>query len=280
VAESPKDPVGRVQKKFQKTVDFAVGFWDSYRTHGKNKNKMRTKTAILTAAVVAAGALSSVAQNVYSLNVVGYVNVPLAHGYNLVASQLTGSDALLGTVFGTVTLPEGTAVLKWDGAHQRFFPGDTLYSAATTQTTAGWYDSSFAPSTTTVRPGEGVFLLNPGGTTNVTLVGQVTQGTNAVTLGAGYSFASTIPPISVDLGTNGPMALPAVTGLAYLYFDSSTQKYAGGYTYYDASITGAGQQGWYDSSFAKATLIPAVGQGFVMLNPGAALTWVNTFSVQ
>src|SRR5580704_8349750 len=42
---------------------------------------MRTKTLLLTAALVAAGVASSMAQsNVYSLNIVGYVNIPVTKG--------------------------------------------------------------------------------------------------------------------------------------------------------------------------------------------------------
>ena len=55
---------------------------DSGTTHGKNTNykHMRTK-ALLCAAALAAGTAASMAQsNVYSLNIVGYVNVPLTSG--------------------------------------------------------------------------------------------------------------------------------------------------------------------------------------------------------
>jgi hypothetical protein len=54
---------------------------------------MRTK-ALLCAAAVAAGALSAMAQsNVYSLNVVGYVNVPLVGGgaFNMIANPLNNT---------------------------------------------------------------------------------------------------------------------------------------------------------------------------------------------
>src|SRR5215475_1208779 len=43
-----------------------------------NREKMRTKTLLLSAVALAAGVLASQAQsNVYSANVVGYVNLPV-----------------------------------------------------------------------------------------------------------------------------------------------------------------------------------------------------------
>jgi len=240
---------------------------------------MRTKTAVLTAAALAAGALSSMAQNVYSLNVVGYINLTMAPGYNLIANQLVGADTTLNTVFGTGYSQDGYQVITWNSTTQGFNQPDTFYTAGTAGT-AGWYDSSFATSTTSVAPGKGVFFYNPtSSSTPVTLVGQVTQGTNSISLGAGYSFVSTIPPISVDLGVAGPMALPTGTADGNQYFTFGGGSYSQPITYYTAAT--AGTAGWYDSSFASAPVSPAVGQGFVYLNTGSSsLTWVNAFSVQ
>jgi hypothetical protein len=66
---------------------------------------MRTKTLLLSAAAMAAGLVSSVAQsNVYSVNVVGYVNQVLPAGTLVaVANPLDN---------GTNTLDSG-AVLDW-----------------------------------------------------------------------------------------------------------------------------------------------------------------------
>jgi len=238
---------------------------------------MRTKTAVLTAAALAAGALSSMAQNVYSLNVVGYINLSLAPGYSLVANQLTGADTTLNTVFGTGFASDGYQVITWNSGTQGFNQPDTFFTAGTAGT-AGWYDNNSNPSTTTVAPGKAVFFFNPGAATTVTLVGQVTQGTNNIALGAGYSFVSTIPPISVDLGVAGPMALPTGVNDGNQYFTFSGGSYSQPLTFFTAAT--AGTAGWYDNNSNPAAVTPAVGQGFVYLNTGAPLTWVNSFSVQ
>jgi len=240
---------------------------------------MRTKTAILAAAAIAAGALASQAQNVYSLNVVGYINLPIPHGYSLLANQLTGTDNKVQTVLG-VNFTSGTQVISWNAATQGFGTGDTFYDInATGGAPAGWYDSSFNPSTTLLNPGTAFFILNPGPATNATVVGQVTQGANTAQISTGYSFLSTIPPLAVDLATNGPLALPPINSAQVLTFNNAANSYVGVATYYDINSTGGAPAGWYDSAFNPAQIIPAVGQGFVLLSPSAA-NWVQTFSVQ
>ncbi len=50
---------------------------------------MRTLKALLCLSALAAGIATTVAQsNVYSLNIVGYVNVPVPSGYSLLANPL------------------------------------------------------------------------------------------------------------------------------------------------------------------------------------------------
>src|SRR6478672_7317898 len=72
-----------VQKKF----DTKIRFWDSSHTHrNKTHSHMRTKTLLLTAALAAVGVSSSMAQ-VYSVNVVGYVNKSVPKGFYMLANQ-------------------------------------------------------------------------------------------------------------------------------------------------------------------------------------------------
>src|SRR2546427_12593550 len=73
---------------------------------------MRTKTLLLTAALTAAGALSSMAQ-VYSVNIVGYINLTIPKGFSMIANQLNASpDNTLATVLASV--PENTTVYKFN----------------------------------------------------------------------------------------------------------------------------------------------------------------------
>jgi len=222
-----------------------------------------------------------VAQNVYSLNVVGYINVALPSGYSLIANQLTGADQSIPAVFGT-NYVNGCTIFKWNAAGQTFASADSYYDLVHTggAAPAGWYDANINPSTTTLNPGEGFFFFNPSNATSVTLVGQVTQGTNSVPLVAGYSFVSLIPPLATDLSTNGPLALPVANGNTYFTFDNTAGGYSSAISYYDVAHTGGAPAGWYDASLNQPGIIPAVGQGFVFFNSLASTSWVNTFSVQ
>ena len=49
---------------------------------------MRTKTLLLSAAALAAGVVTSMAANTYSVNVVGYINVTVQPGFNIIGNQL------------------------------------------------------------------------------------------------------------------------------------------------------------------------------------------------
>src|SRR5216684_3322146 len=142
------------------------------------KQKMRTKTTLLGAAILAAGALSSMAQsNVYSLNVVGYINrtFPASLQYALVANQLDTGNNVYSNVLQS--LPVNSKVLKWTGSG---------YSTATRVAFGnGWLPSSNAVNT--LNPGEAAFIQSPSGSVGFTntFVGNVpnlvnTGGTNPV----------------------------------------------------------------------------------------------------
>src|SRR3954470_8755678 len=104
----------RTFKKNKKNVDTPGTVWDIASTHGnKIHQKMRTK-ALLCAAALAAGAATSMAQsNVYSLNVVGYYNVPVpANQLVLVANQLNTTN---NTIAGLIQGPPNAQFYKYNG---------------------------------------------------------------------------------------------------------------------------------------------------------------------
>jgi len=238
---------------------------------------MRTKALVLTAALVAVGALSSMAQsNVYSLNVVGYVNVPLNLGYNLVTAQLVGTNSNIATVMGN-NLPENITVYKWNPALQTLNNPDTYYSAATAGT-AGWYDVNGNISTTTLNLGEGFLVGNQIAVTNVTFIGNVSQTTNTTTLGLGYNFTGLAVPLSVDLTTNSTLALPPVNNLAVYTLNSAGNGYNDPITYFDLTI--APVAGWYDVNGNITPIIPRIGQGLLIGNQTAVTPWKTSFTVQ
>ena len=220
---------------------------------------MRTK-ALLCAALVAAGAISAVAQqNVYSLNIVGYVNVPVPSGYSLLANPL--SAGVTNGANEIMTPIDGEQILTWNGSGYNYVSYDTGFG--------GWVDINFAAAQPpSLPPGKGFFLLNPGAATTVTFVGQVVPGpatTNNLALPSGYSLIGSALPATVTDISAAPVSLPKIDGMQILQWNGSGYVYSS----YD---TGFG--GWVDINFAsKPAPGYSVGTGFFLLNPGAATTW-------
>jgi hypothetical protein len=155
--------------------------------------KMKAKTLLIAAAALAAGVMTSQAQ-VYSQNIVGYINIPLTPGYNLVANQLdvdgTGTNNGIFTTIGT-NLPTGTKVLSWNGSG---------YSSATyAASTQKWIGNSSVISNS-MNPGAG-FFIDVGVVTNVTFVGNVITGTNTYPIVTGYQVVAPSGPVAGTIDT-------------------------------------------------------------------------------
>ena len=218
---------------------------------------MRTKTLLLTAALAVAGSATSMAQ-VYSVNVVGYVNVDLVAGYTMLANQLnTSANNSLESIFGN-SLGTGDTIFKYNGASF-----DSALSLG---------DGSFIYSTASpfgLDPGEGSFVQVADAKT-VTLVGEVPQGTGlSVSMGAGYSIVSSIVPQSVALETIG---FPADAGDTVFLFNTGTQGF-------DSYISLGAGSGWLGSNPSlPPSPTPAVGESF-FVQRAAAATWTRDFTV-
>ena len=236
---------------------------------------MRTKTLLLTAAVLAAGLGASVAQLVYSVNSVGYVNVTLRTGYNLVANPLNGANNNVNTtITGGANLADCT-IARWDTGVQNFLPSDTYFFVGPADPANGWYDGSLNPSTTVINPGEGFFILNPNPVTTITFVGDVPQGTLTVPIAANFGFYAGKVPQTIDILSVG---FPGQADMTYSTWDSVGQGYTAAATYFFIAPSDPGN-GFYDQGLNLYTAAPAPGQGFLISNPGIAASWTRTFSV-
>jgi hypothetical protein len=223
---------------------------------------MRTKV-LATIAALAVTAFVAQAQ-VYSENIVGYVNVEVGPGASLLANPLNASpDNTLDNVLPSV--PDQSTVFKWNFAGQTFAASDTFFAGF------GWFDSGFNPSTTTLDPGEGFFLKTPdaSGTNTVTFVGEVSTGTNTVVVqGPGNNFLGNPVPVAQSLVTAG---LEVADQSTYRTFDNAANSYSQALTYFAGF-------GWFDSGFNPADPIPTVAQGFVIDNKGATTNWTQVFN--
>jgi hypothetical protein len=147
------------------------------------------KSLLLAAAALTAGAIGASAQ-VYSANVVGYINVTCAAGeQTMIANQLGQTNTTLEVLIPAP--PNGTSLLKWDGASYQVNNFDSEF---------GWDDP-----TMTLGLGEGAFVNNPGATDiTITFVGEVQQGSLTNSIDSGLHIYSSIVPqaglVQTDLG--------------------------------------------------------------------------------
>lgn len=252
---------------FEKKFDTSIDFNDIWRTHRNinTQNIMRTKVLLLAAAVGMVGIGSSMAQ-VYSANAVGFYNVGLQGGYSLIANQLNNGDNNLNVILPDV--PVDSFMLKWDAANQTFGAVDTFYGQPD-----GWLDDNFAPSSTTLGPGEGAFINLPAGSSaTLTFVGEVPQGSLSTPLVPGYQILSQLTPQSIGFGATG---MPAGVDDFVLFWLPGSQSYGNTATYYGEP------DGWLDDNFAPADPTPAIGEA-VFYNRAAgngSATWTRDFSV-
>jgi hypothetical protein len=195
--------------------------------------------------------------NVYSLNVVGYVNkVMVGNGkYTGIANPLnTTNNTLAGLLGGAgVGLPTGSQVLKWTpGAADFTTYGKVAFSP-------GW---TAGGATTTLNPGEGALVLVNGAAdyTN-TFVGEVLQGNLTNSLLIGFQLAGNQVP---DSGGVGALGLVPPNGSQLLKWDATAQDWV---TYGKLAF------GWTPS---EPTIQP--GDGF-MINASSAFNWVRNFTV-
>jgi hypothetical protein len=222
---------------------------------------MRTKILLASAAALVMGLASSYAQ-VYSANVVGYINIPLTNsppagfttGFSLVANQLdldgTGTNNSIYTVVGT-NVPVNTVVEAWNGAGF----SNTKWLAS----------GKWSPNTQTISNamniGSGFFIVYPSSTT-ITEVGNVIQGTNTYNIVAGLQPVSSIAPISGLIDTN------------FNYHPSKNDQlevWNGG---------GFSNHKWLGSSWSGGG-DPTIGIGqAVFLSASSNNVWTQTFEVQ
>ncbi len=225
---------------------------------------MRTKTILTAAALLAAGALTSMAQsNVFSLNVVGYYNVSLTNGFQLVANQLdldgTGVNNNATSVFGT-TLPNLAKVYAFSGG---VFVNVTY--VAGTHTFSGNSNAVNAA----LQPGGGVFVQIPAAAATpitLTVVGNVMQGSLSTPYPAGFSLISSKVPQSGGI-TTALGFTPGANLDAVFQFLPATQLYGPKHTWVAGTSTwGAGEP------------TPAVGES-VFYQAHVAGSWNRSFTV-
>jgi hypothetical protein len=217
---------------------------------------MRTKALFLSAAAGLATLVATQAQVVYSVNVVGYVNVTLDAGWTMVSNPLdNGAGNLVTDLMPAAETAAGTQVYKWNG--EGF---DTL-----TLQFGAWNPAPAEAIDMTMNPGEGVFISS-GSEQSVTFVGEVKEGANDVVLPQGWSIFSSVAPVTTDL-SDAEVAFPAENGDNFYRYDQSLNGGAGGYV-----------PGSYSFGSWITPMVLEPGQA-TWVSKQTEQTWTRTFDV-
>jgi hypothetical protein len=222
---------------------------------------MRTKILLLTAALGAASLATSMAQ-VYSVNMVGYVNLTLIPGASFIANQLKQSpNNSVETIFASVPgsqLDGFITVSKYNGVgfDSVAYDGEWLIVAGS-QTAAQM----------ACAPGEAFFIDNASlANYTLTLVGEVATGSYAVNIPLGLgAYASPIPAAGL-LETQLGFPVDSVMSVTFLDLTANPRTFTDLYQY---------DGGWIPSE----PNVP-VGMGFFVDNGSpSAKSWNRNFSV-
>jgi hypothetical protein len=278
---------------------------------------MRTKTLFLSAAAMAAGLLTSMAasSNVYSVNVVGYVNVPIAGGnlQTLVANPLLGSTNGVSTNGAATVLSAlqgGETISVWNGsgfyiynfyvgAKDAGFPSDWGDGGGVPipgRTYNADADAYFAPEPQ-LQQGKAFFLQNPGADYTNTFVGSVvlqnTNNPNVLDGGNLQSLVASTVAVSGDIQTNAVINLPLGGGETINVWNGSGFYI---YNYYIGAKDAGFPSDWGDgggvpipgrvyNADADAYFAPGApnikaGEGFFYQNPGSTANWTQNLVLQ
>ncbi len=215
---------------------------------------MRTKTLLLTAALAAAGAATSMAQ-VYSVNMVGYINQSLPNGFSMLANHLNHSpDNKLETVMPSP--PENTTVYQ-------FNPSAGGYVIKSFSEGAWGGDAADI----LLDPGRGVFINTTAYTH--TFVGEV-QLNSSIPMKQGFNIYGSVLPQKLPIDAAQPAGLNLIA-------QEGDQIYMWNGVGYNI---GSFSEGAWGGDFS-ASPEPNVGEAFwyVSLAADGTRNWARTFSV-
>jgi len=196
--------------------------------------------------------------NVYSLNVVGYVNKTFKNGYYvLVSNPFNAATNDLASILPTP--PDNTQIYRWNATAQDLDSTVPTYSS---------FQGKWVPNLV-INPGEGFFVVGGSDFTN-TFVGDVPQGnlTNSVSGNGNFSAIAAVVPVGGSITNVLGGYIPTDNDQIYLW-DVNTQDFTSTVpTYSDF------QKKWVPD------VDMAVGDGFFLARAGAATTFVRNFTVQ
>ena len=230
------------------------------------------KTLLIAAAALAAGMLSVQAQgsNVYSQNIVGYVNQQLVGGFNLVVPPVSASSSnMISAEAAFPCLISGDVLYIWKTDGSGF---DIAYFNGI----GDWYEGvSFAAiPVPNVRVGGGVFYQNNSGHTETNTYSGTVILTNTVNLIGGFTMTGSTAPVGGSIESTN-LALPFTSGDVVFLWKADGSGYD--IAYYN------GPGDWYDGVSFAAIPVPnvSIGLGFYYQNnSGFNTNWIQILIIK
>jgi len=150
------------------------------------------RLGLLPLAMLAAASIDRASAQIYSQNIVGYVNIPFLTGSNLFANPLVNDSDDINTIFESpyTPIPDGATISLWDATTKTF-------AIASVCSNAVWNPDLYLP------PGTGALLITPADFTN-TFVGYVLNHDGGLT---GQLPAPLFSPPPVYTGPPGTFLL-------------------------------------------------------------------------
>ena len=182
----------------------------------------------------------------FSANVVGYVDLQLYPGSNLVANPLNAASNTVGALFGSV--PGGSMFLPWNQGTESFGPTNHFSKAS------GWSN----PDELLVQPNGGFLIVTAA--TKLSFHGipwWITPGPRCVEYPSGESVSSWFWPVVIF---DAPCVSGIPDGTTIIQWNPESQRYNDGKTYF-------GGFGWVP---AEPVISP--GTAFRINSPGAFAT--------
>jgi hypothetical protein len=250
---------------------------------------MRTKTLLIaTAAALAAGIISSQAQ-VYSQNIVGYVNNPFNSGYSSQANPLDNGagNSLTNLINNTGGTYDGTFVYVWGGNSYTIYQFDSSQSTGI----ANANDSAALPSPS-LPPGISWFVNNAAASNNITYVGTVSVdapptgsqvvGTSTNVISGSHAYTLAGSRIPVGGGISSVLQLTNTAGAldgTFIYVPNISAN--GTFLGYSISQFDSSQSTGFananDSASVPEPQIKVASGFFINNQSGGPITWVQKY---
>lgn len=282
-----QDLSGNCSIKVKKIVDGGMYLCEIGTAHGKRTTTLQMKkTLLIAAAALAASIISSEAQ-VYSQNIVGYVNIPTKPGYTSMANPLGNGNNSATNFFDTVSgNSDGNIILTWTG---------TRY--AQVQIDSGSSTGFSDPNTSAVKPapilapGTGYLFNNTTASNTVTYVGTVVVGgsgastnvvgtvTNVLSSGTTYILPSSILPIGGGITSVLQLQNPAGALDGCLVLIPNINAAGAIHGYVTVQFDSGSGTGFSDpnTSAPKPEPVIGVGQSFLFSNTtGSPILWIQS----